>query len=136
MVVFDKSLGFDLDTVKMLMGIFVCEFYKGFSRFLICFLRTRIEAAPLTLTVWCFDLKAVLDPHSSLEFAGLWKYIKDWQAVFRHFDADRSGFIDGNELHRYVEQQYHSSASAYFNLRLSPVHWRTLGIIYHPPYLI
>ena len=26
-----------------------------------------------------------------LEFAGLWKYISDWQNVFRHFDRDRSG---------------------------------------------
>ena len=32
------------------------------------------------------------------EFAGLWKYIKDWQGVYRHFDRDRSGSIDGHEL--------------------------------------
>ncbi|KIY66100.1 EF-hand [Cylindrobasidium torrendii FP15055 ss-10] len=32
------------------------------------------------------------------EFAGLWKYIQDWQNVFRHFDADRSGSIEGREL--------------------------------------
>ncbi|PWN52873.1 EF-hand [Violaceomyces palustris] len=32
------------------------------------------------------------------EFAGLWKYIQDWQGVFRHFDADRSGSIDQAEL--------------------------------------
>ncbi|KAI0034894.1 EF-hand [Vararia minispora EC-137] len=32
------------------------------------------------------------------EFSGLWKYIKDWQGVFRHFDRDRSGSIDGGEL--------------------------------------
>ncbi|KAF5322497.1 hypothetical protein D9619_002197 [Psilocybe cf. subviscida] len=32
------------------------------------------------------------------EFAGLWKYVKDWQNVFRHFDRDRSGTIDGGEL--------------------------------------
>ena len=33
-----------------------------------------------------------------LEFSGLWKYISDWQNVFRHFDRDRSGSIDGMEL--------------------------------------
>jgi len=33
------------------------------------------------------------------EFAGLWKYIEDWQRVFRHFDRDGSGSIDGHELH-------------------------------------
>ncbi|PPQ78527.1 hypothetical protein CVT25_011799 [Psilocybe cyanescens] len=32
------------------------------------------------------------------EFAGLWKYITDWQNVFRHFDRDRSGSIEGREL--------------------------------------
>ncbi|KIJ66094.1 hypothetical protein HYDPIDRAFT_130278 [Hydnomerulius pinastri MD-312] len=32
------------------------------------------------------------------EFSGLWKYIKDWQNIFRHFDRDRSGSIDSGEL--------------------------------------
>jgi len=32
------------------------------------------------------------------EFAGLWKYITDWQGVFRHFDRDRSGSIESHEL--------------------------------------
>ncbi|KAI0087074.1 hypothetical protein BDY19DRAFT_986188 [Irpex rosettiformis] len=45
------------------------------------------------------------------EFAGLWKYIKDWQNVFRHFDRDRSGSIDGHELHQ---------ALAQFGYNLSP----------------
>ncbi|KIY73045.1 EF-hand [Cylindrobasidium torrendii FP15055 ss-10] len=45
------------------------------------------------------------------EFAGLWKYIQDWQGVFRHFDADRSGSIEGHEL---------SQALSQFGYRLSP----------------
>lgn len=32
------------------------------------------------------------------EFAGLYKYIEDWQAVFRHWDADHSGTIEEREL--------------------------------------
>jgi Ca2+-binding EF-hand superfamily protein len=32
------------------------------------------------------------------EFAGLWRYVVDWQNVFRHFDTDRSGTIEGREL--------------------------------------
>ncbi|KAH9851150.1 hypothetical protein C2E23DRAFT_260991 [Lenzites betulinus] len=32
------------------------------------------------------------------EFSGLWKYIKDWQNVYRHFDRDQSGSIDRTEL--------------------------------------
>jgi Ca2+-binding EF-hand superfamily protein len=38
------------------------------------------------------------------EFAGLWKYIKDWQGVFKHFDKDRSGSIDTSELHAALRQ--------------------------------
>jgi len=38
------------------------------------------------------------------EFVGLWKYIKDWQGVFRHFDRDRSGTIDGPELNQALTQ--------------------------------
>ncbi|KAF5354368.1 hypothetical protein D9758_010776 [Tetrapyrgos nigripes] len=45
------------------------------------------------------------------EFAGLWKYIKDWQGVFRHFDRDRSGSIDGGELREALSQ---------FGFQLSP----------------
>ncbi|GAA5904254.1 hypothetical protein JCM5296_007417 [Sporobolomyces johnsonii] len=32
------------------------------------------------------------------EFAGLWQYVKEWQQVFRNFDRDRSGTIEGHEL--------------------------------------
>lgn len=45
------------------------------------------------------------------EFAGLWKYIQDWQGVFRHFDQDRSGAIDQGEL---------ANALQSFGYRLSP----------------
>ncbi|TKY87585.1 hypothetical protein EX895_003599 [Sporisorium graminicola] len=45
------------------------------------------------------------------EFAGLWKYIQDWQGVFRHFDQDRSGSIDQGEL---------ANALQSFGYRLSP----------------
>jgi Ca2+-binding EF-hand superfamily protein len=38
------------------------------------------------------------------EFAGLWRYVKDWQNVFRHFDKDRSGSIDSEELHAALKQ--------------------------------
>ncbi|XP_048450639.1 programmed cell death protein 6, partial [Rhincodon typus] len=32
------------------------------------------------------------------EFMGLWKYIIDWQNIFRTYDRDNSNFIDKNEL--------------------------------------
>jgi len=62
---------FDLDTVKMLMGIFDVD-RSGSINF--------------------------------SEFAGLWKYIADWQNVFRHFDSDRSGSIDREELTNALKQ--------------------------------
>ncbi|TDL27289.1 EF-hand [Rickenella mellea] len=56
---------FDLDTIKMLMGIFDTD-RSGTIGF--------------------------------AEFAGLWKYISDWQEAFRRFDRDGSGSIDQREL--------------------------------------
>ncbi|KAI0301718.1 hypothetical protein B0F90DRAFT_1667832 [Multifurca ochricompacta] len=38
------------------------------------------------------------------EFSGLWRYIEDWQHVFRHFDRDESGTIDGSELQSALSQ--------------------------------
>lgn len=32
------------------------------------------------------------------EFTGVWKYITDWQNIFRTYDRDNSGQIDKNEL--------------------------------------
>lgn len=45
------------------------------------------------------------------EFQGLWRYIKEWQEVFRRFDGDHSGSIDGHEL---------SYALNSFGYKLSP----------------
>ncbi|TFY56891.1 hypothetical protein EVJ58_g7360 [Rhodofomes roseus] len=44
-----------------------------------------------------FDLDTV-KMLMTIFFAGLWKYVKDWQNVYRHFDRDRSGTIDVREL--------------------------------------
>lgn len=57
------------------------------------------------------------------EFSGLWKYIKDWQGVFRHFDRDRSGSIDGNELAQALNQ---------FGFNLSPQLLRLVERKYDP----
>jgi len=74
---------FDLDTVKMLMGIFDT------------------------------NRSGTVDFN---EFAGLWKYIKDWQGVFRHFDTDRSGFIDGDELHHALSNFGYNLSPTVLNL--------------------
>ncbi|KAL4079300.1 hypothetical protein J3A83DRAFT_4208691 [Scleroderma citrinum] len=50
------------------------------------------------------------------EFQGLWKYIKDWQNAFRHFDRDRSGTIDANELRSALSQFGYNLSSHLINL--------------------
>ncbi|KAH9957701.1 programmed cell death protein 6 [Russula dissimulans] len=56
-----------------------------------------------------FDLKRTGGLNFN-EFSGLWRYIEDWQAVFRYFDQDCSGTIDSSELQRALIQ---------FNMKLS-----------------
>uniref|UniRef100_A0A665V755 EF-hand domain-containing protein n=1 Tax=Echeneis naucrates TaxID=173247 RepID=A0A665V755_ECHNA len=51
------------------------------------------------------------------EFAGVWKYITDWQNIFRTYDRDNSGFIDRNEL---------KQALTGFGYRLSDQFYSTL----------
>ncbi|KAG1749015.1 EF-hand [Suillus paluster] len=55
------------------------------------------------------------------EFAGLWKYIAEWQRVFKHFDRDHSGSIEGREL---------AEALRSFGYNLSPVLLQALEIRY------
>jgi Ca2+-binding EF-hand superfamily protein len=79
---------FELDTVKLLMTIFDVD-RSGTITF--------NEVSQHQATIDCF-FSLMLFP--SVQFAGLWKYIQDWQGVFRHFDTDRSGTIDQAELSR------------------------------------
>ncbi|PIL33710.1 hypothetical protein GSI_04335 [Ganoderma sinense ZZ0214-1] len=83
---------FDLDTVKLLMSIF-----------------RDVQDTDRSGTIG-FN-----------EFSGLWKYIKDWQNVFRHFDRDRSGSIDGGELQQALHQ---------FGYNLSPALLRLVELKY------
>ncbi|KJA18142.1 hypothetical protein HYPSUDRAFT_968702 [Hypholoma sublateritium FD-334 SS-4] len=54
-----------------------------------------LDTVKLLMTLFDTDRSGTI---GFTEFAGLWKYIKDWQNVFKHFDRDRSGTIDGEEL--------------------------------------
>jgi Ca2+-binding EF-hand superfamily protein len=67
-----------------------------------------LDTVKLLMTIFDTDRSGTIGFN---EFAGLWKYIKDWQNVFRHFDKDRSGSIDGHEL---------SAALKQFGYNLSP----------------
>lgn len=60
-----------------------------------------LDTVKLLMTIFDTDRSGTIGFN---EFAGLWKYIKDWQNVFRHFDRDRSGSIDGRELHDALRQ--------------------------------
>jgi len=50
------------------------------------------------------------------EFTGIWKYIGDWQGVFKHFDKDGSGSIDGPELHAALKQFGYNLSPQLLNL--------------------
>jgi hypothetical protein len=81
----------------MLMSIFVCLpclFWTGVQLF--------FQDTDRSGTI---DFAGSLSGHAFVhhsdfptEFSRLWRYIVDWQNVFRRFDQDRSGFIDRNEL--------------------------------------
>ena len=58
------------------------------------------------------------------QFSGLWKYIKEWQGVYKHFDKDHSGSIDGKELKDALRQ---------FGYKLSPEILTTLERKYGEP---
>lgn len=57
----------------------------------------ELDTVKLLMTIFDTDRSGAITYN---EFVGLWKYIQDWQGVFRHFDADRSGSIDQGELAR------------------------------------
>ncbi|KAJ6525877.1 hypothetical protein DFH09DRAFT_1416110 [Mycena vulgaris] len=60
-----------------------------------------LDTVKLLMTIFDTDRSGTI---GFSEFAGLWKYIKDWQGVFRHFDRDRSGTIDLDELQNALKQ--------------------------------
>lgn len=70
--------------------------------------RFDLDTVKLLMTIFDTDRSGTIGFN---EFAGLWKYIKDWQAVFKNFDRDGSGSIDGSELQQ---------ALAQFRFNLSP----------------
>jgi len=70
--------------------------------------RFDLDTVKMLMTIFDVDRSGTIGFN---EFAGLWKYIQDWQNVFKHFDRDRSGSIDGREL---------SEALRSFGYNLSP----------------
>lgn len=68
-----------------------------------------LDTVKLLMTIFDTDRSGTI---TFSEFAGLWNYVRDWQNVFRHFDADKSGSIDGGELSNALQQ---------FGYNLSPV---------------
>lgn len=46
------------------------------------------------------------------EFQQLWHYINQWKGAFDRYDQDRSGAIEGHELHRaFAEMGFNVSAN-------------------------
>jgi len=64
---------------------------------------TPFDIDTVKLLMSIFDINGSGDIDFN-EFTGLWRYIEDWQNVFRHFDRDRSGTIDSLELQSALNQ--------------------------------
>ncbi|KAF8352129.1 hypothetical protein F5887DRAFT_14498 [Amanita rubescens] len=60
-----------------------------------------IDTVKLLMSIFDVDRSGTIGFN---EFVGLWKYIKDWQNVFAHFDRDRSGTIDEEEMRNALTQ--------------------------------
>lgn len=46
------------------------------------------------------------------EFQQLWQYIQQWKGAFDRYDTDRSGAIEGQELHRaFAEMGFNVSSN-------------------------
>ncbi|KAI0260133.1 EF-hand [Gloeopeniophorella convolvens] len=80
-----------------------------------------IDTVKLLMNIFDTDGSGNIDFN---EFSGLWRYIQEWQHVFRHFDADQSGAIDGTELRSALNQ---------FGYELSPELLRLLVAKYATP---
>lgn len=70
------------------------------------------------------------------EFSGVWKYITDWQNVFRTYDRDNSGMIDKNELKQALTGFGNSFVITVFMIGLRhPVTLVLLGLYCWDPWL-
>ncbi|KXN72775.1 EF-hand, partial [Conidiobolus coronatus NRRL 28638] len=56
-----------------------------------------IETVCLLIDLFDRDFSGTLDFN---EFRGVWGYLEQWRQLFFQFDADRSGFLDQQELGR------------------------------------
>ncbi|PFH47110.1 hypothetical protein AMATHDRAFT_68429 [Amanita thiersii Skay4041] len=72
-----------------------------------------LDTVKLLMTIFDVDRSGTIGFN---EFVGLWKYIKDWQNVFAHFDRDRSGSIDGHELRNALTQFGYNLSPPILNL--------------------
>jgi len=67
----------------------------------------EIDTVKLMMSIFDTNRDGKID---IIEFDGLWKYIKSWEAVFHHFDKSNNNSIDGNELTEALKQfGYHLS---------------------------
>ncbi|KAJ7809399.1 hypothetical protein B0H14DRAFT_2238047, partial [Mycena olivaceomarginata] len=75
----------------------------------------RFDLATVELLMGIFDTDRT-GRIDFAEFSGLWKYISDWQNVFRQFDRDGSGSLEGSELSEALKNIGHNLSPALLTL--------------------
>jgi len=61
----------------------------------------EIDTVKLLMNIFDTNRNGTIDIH---EFDGLWKYIKQWEDVFRRFDKNKNNTIDSDELEQALER--------------------------------
>ncbi|KAN0126399.1 hypothetical protein V8E52_000039 [Russula decolorans] len=61
----------------------------------------EMDTVKLLMSIFDTNRNGTIDIH---EFDGLWKYIKQWEDVFRRFDKNKNNTIDSDELEQALER--------------------------------
>jgi len=74
-------------------------------KFIGLYIKITFDACQPNILIVAIFLSGIFDRDQSgtisfQEFQQLWQYIQQWKGSFDRYDTDRSGAIEGQELHR------------------------------------
>lgn len=81
------------------------------------YIKITSDACQPSILIVAYHLSGIFDRDQSgtinfQEFQQLWQYIQQWKGAFDRYDTDRSGAIEGQELHRaFAEMGFNVSSN-------------------------